>query len=250
MNQTKTFKLIVTATDKCLEVLRYLDKNIVPVNKLGVRVQVEKISKAEFDEAMVETLRKKGITRLPTLLAPDGKLFIGIKSIIDLFEKNLRNVRNDERVSPINDPYGGPATTAEMGSNPDLTDFYMRELYAGCDNRGKMIPRKDKDEGEDEGADIEKRLADYRRNVPHHRRTDTNHDREIDRAPRQRSIRDEEDNIADSDEGDGYDEPSPSSRPPGGNRNAPRLSPTGDACGDDMDRRMLAAWMNNNAGEI
>jgi hypothetical protein len=127
MSQGKTFKLIVQVSDTCIELLRYLDKNIVSVNNLGAKVQVEKIGKDEFDEDMVETLRKKGITRLPALVAPDGKLFIGLKKIMDLFEKNLNNVRNDARTGAI----GGPAEDAEMGSNPDLTDFWSRELFAG-----------------------------------------------------------------------------------------------------------------------
>jgi hypothetical protein len=250
MSQVKTFKLIVQVNEVCLEILRYLDKNISTINRLGVRIQVEKLSKSELDEEMLETLRKKGITRLPVLIVNDGKLLVGLKRIIDMFEKNLNNARVDERVSPAGD-YGGPAVGAEMGTNPDLCDYWQRELYAGTDRKGKMIPRDDKDEGEDEGGDIERRLADYRRNEPKHRRSGGGRERDIDPPPRERPrrgghrVEEPEDNIADSDDDSdgGYDEPPPKR---GGGSRAPRLPPTGDAGGDAMDQRMLAAWMDNN----
>lgn len=252
MSQTKTFKLIVTVTDNCLEICRYLDKNIVSVNKLGAKVHIEKISKAEFDESMVESLRKKGITRLPTLVTPDNKLFIGLKSIRDLFEKNLRNMRTGERVGPINE-FGGPAASAEMGSNPDLTEWWTRELFEGYDPRRRAyVPRKDEDENEEENAeqDIQRRLADYNRNVPKHRRAGAEREREIDFVPRQRRRRapepDPEDNI-DSDDDDQYPEyDEPQQRPTG---RATRVSLSGDARGDDMDQRMLAAWLDNNPAD-
>lgn len=252
MSRIKIFKLIVQPTETCLELLRYLDKNIGDVNSLGAGVQIEKISNDEIDEDLIETFRKKGITRLPALLAPDGHVFIGLKQVIELFEKNLNSSRTGARAGPITDPYGGPANDAELGSNPDLTTFYMRELYSGCDKRGRLIPRKDKDEGNDdeEGGDIEKRLSDYRRNVPRHRRTDTGRERDIDPAPRQRGRRHEElteddDNIADDE--DEYDEPAPPRR--GNNGRSTRLSSTDDSRGDDMDQRMLDAWMANNPNE-
>lgn len=246
MSQAKTFKLIVQVSDACLELLRYVNKNIGDVNKLGARVAVEKISKNEMDEDMIEMLRKKGITRLPALIAPDGKVFIGLKKIMDLFEKNLNNARNSERVS-ASDGYDGPAADSEIGSNPDLNNFWQQELYAGMDRKGKMIPRKDKDEDEGESADIEKRMSDYRRNVPKHRRTG-GRERDIEQPTRERRRHHEDppsddDNIADSEDEGGYDEPE---QPKG---RAPRLPSTGDSRGDDMDQRMLAAWMANNAPE-
>lgn len=254
MSRIKLFKLIVQPTETCLELLRYLHKNIEDVNRLGAGVQIEKVDKGEIDDDLLEIFRKKGITRLPALLAPDGHIFIGLKQVVELFEKNLNNSRTSSRAGPANDPYGGPAYDAELGSNPDMTNFWMRELYAGCDNRGRMIPRKDKDEGDDEGGDIEKRLSDYRRNVPRHRRTDTGRERDVDPAPRNRGrnrhdedFTDEDDNIADDDEYD--DEPAAPPRRGGNGRGAPRLSGTGDVRGDDMDQRMLAAWMDNNPGE-
>lgn len=251
MSQGKTFKLIVQTSDTCLDLLRYMNKNITTINQLGVRVAVEKISKQEFDDDMVETLRKKGITRLPALIAPDGKLFIGIKRITDLFDKNLNSARNDSRTNPSGE-YGGPATGAEMGSNPDLTDFWQAELFAGQDRKGRHIPRKDKDEEEDEAGDIQRRLDDYRRTEPKHRRSDGGRERDIDppvqdRARRGRQVEEEpEDNIADSDD-EGYDDPAPPTRR--GSVRPPRTSSSGDARGDDMDQRMMAAWLDNNSGE-
>ena len=145
----KTFKLIVKVSDNCIEILRYVDKNIPILKQLGARVQVEKISNEEFDEEMVNILKSKGITRLPAVITPDGNLLIGLKSIIDMFEKNLTNARNRARVGGVGGVGGNninpQSLNAEMGSNPDLNAFWMNELYAGINKNGNetaRIPRE------------------------------------------------------------------------------------------------------------
>jgi hypothetical protein len=235
----KTFKLIVKPSPNCIDLLRYLNKNIKSINKLGVTVRVEKISQSEFNEDMVNALKAKGITRLPTLVAPEGKIFVGLKSITDLFEKNLNNNKRNARLTPGRGPMD-PATNAEIGSNPDMSNFWMREMYAGIGKNGKPLARQDKDEPEDESADIQKRIAEYQRNIPAQRRQGNDRERDIDPPPRQRGARrqplDEDDanpndNIADID-------PTPV---------RPRLPAlrSGDAQSDDLDQRMLAAWLDN-----
>ncbi len=234
------FKAFVSSTAKSIAVLRYLDENISSVNKLGAGVQIEKIGSDEMDEELMELFRKKGITRLPALLAPDGKVFIGIEQITAVFERNLNAAKKSQRLEPS--AWGGQGGS-ETGMSTDISDFYMREMYAGYDKHGKAIPRVDKDEREDEGADIDKRLMEYRQNEPKHRRIHNPRERDIDPAPRaRRDVRREEDNVADSD----HDEPSP---PPPvtatrSRRRAPTMAPTEDRAGDVMDQRILAAWMD------
>lgn len=246
MNKNKTFKLIVTATDNCLEICRYLNKNVIGINKLGVRVTVEKINTAEFDEEMVEILRKKGITRLPTLIAPDGKLFIGLKTITNLFEKNLRGGRTMDRFSPMNGEYN--SGNAELGSNPSMTDFWMRELFTGMDKRGKFIPRKDKDDPDDESEDLTKRMNEYRRREPRHRRQDSERERDLDPPVKtRRRVVPVDDNVEETVNRDEFGDDESEEEydlPP--RKNVPKISTSGDARGDDMDQRMLAAWLDNN----
>ncbi len=241
MTDVKIFKLFVQPDRPCLDVLRYLNKNIEEVNTMGAGVRVDKIDKDGVDEDQLEIFRKRGITRLPALMAPDGKVFTGLQQVVGLFEKNLNRDRTNSRLDPSE--VGMPAGSAEMGTNPDLTDFWAREMYSGRDKRGRLIPRKDKDEAEDEAGDLERRMAEYNRNQPRHRRPD-HREQDIDPTPRHRrqTRREEssEDNIASSEES-----PPPTNR----RRNPPRLAGTGDARGDDMDQRMLAAWMDNNPGE-
>ncbi|SIP86048.1 Hypothetical protein PACV_335 [Pacmanvirus A23] len=238
MSQTKTFKLIVQVSDNCLDLLRYLDKNINDINKLGVRVQVEKIAKDEFDDEMVENLRKRGITRLPALIAPDNKIFIGLASITNLFEKNLNNVRTGQRVGPIR---GGDSS--ESDSNLDISDYMMKEMYEGTDrSTGKIIVKDDKDELDDEASDIERKMGQYRRNIPKHRQQSSGRERDIDPVPRNRNRR--RDELEDNIEVDDYDEPEPPRR-----GRASAIEPSDDMAGDDMDQRMLSAWMDNNHTE-
>ncbi len=223
-----------------MEALRYIDKNIGEINALGVAVEIEKISKDEFDEELVESFRKKGITRLPVLLAPDGAPFIGVKNVIGLFEKNLGTARMGGRIGAAKGGYDG-GVNAEMGSNADMNDFWMDELFAGKDRKGKMIARTDKDECEDESKDFDKKMSDYKRNMPKHHRKDTD-ETNIDTPRRRREVPTEDyDNVVSSDE-DSYEEPRSRKRMP--EMRLPSSGEGGD--GDAMDNKMLAAWMENN----
>lgn len=233
------FKLIVQPTESCLDLLRYIDKNIKEINSMGAGIRVEKITKDEIDDDLIAVFNKQGITRLPAMIAPDNHIFIGLRQISDVFQKNLNNGRNRDRASA----YSG--ADAEFGSNPDLTDFYMKELYSGVTKRGKFIPREDDDDDDAElnKHDIQRRMAQYDRNKPRHRRAGGGErNRDYDDEPRRRRYDDDDvDNIDDSD-----DEPEPPRR---GGKKRPQVSNSGDARGDDMDDQMLAAWMDNNPVE-
>lgn len=265
MSQMETFKLIVTPTSNCIEVLKYLNDCITDINKMGVRVHVEKISQKDFDKDMVELLRKRGIIRLPALITTEGKSFIGIKNITNLFERNLKLLRNGARLDTnggggsgggIGENYGGPSNT-EVGTNPELADFWMSEMYGGRDPKGNLIARKDADEGDKDADDIDAKMRAYHNKVPKHRGGGGGQERDIEPAPRPRRrraqaqedddppptrgrgrARDEhpEDNIED----EGYDD-TPTRVP----IRAPVLQPSGEG-GDDLDQKMLAAWMDNN----
>jgi len=184
---------------------------------------------------------------LPALVDPDGNKIIGLKKIVEMFERNI----NKSKAEATKSPHGGPAQNSEFGANPDLNDFYMQELFSGRDpNTGKLVARKDKEEAEDEnvGQDMQRRMAEYGQAAPAHRRGDTgrgrrtdhDHDNNYDdpddnRAAPQRNARNDypDDNIADT--------------PPPRNRDRMTTQNTGPPQGeDDMDQRMLDAYMTNN----
>jgi hypothetical protein len=250
----QNFKLIVTANENCLKVLRYLQKCVMDINAMGVRVQVEKISRKEFDEDMVEMLRRKGITRLPVLLAPDGASFIGVGKITDLFERNIKNLKNGDRVAaPRGDTPMAGQGNPEMGTNPALTDFWMAEMYGGKDDKGQLVPKKDQDEGDDDRNDMDTKMRNYQARVPRHRGGGAQVERNIEPAERPRRRRNTApiDNIApmgDEHEDDGpeYDIPTGT---PGTPIRAPKYTPS-DEGGEDVDQKMLSAWLDNNPNEF
>lgn len=238
------FKLIVTANDNCMKILRYLQKCIADINKMGVAVHIEKISRKEFDEDMVEMLRRKGITRLPVLLAPDGASFIGVVKITELFERNLKNLRNGNRVAPgtASDATESNTSNTEIGTNPALTDFWMSEMYGGKDENGRMIPKKDQEEGDDDRNDMDARMRDYQSRVPRHRGGGAQPERNIEpqERPRRRKVQ-PVDNIAVDDP----QEETPTATP----IRVPKYTPT-DEGGEDVDQKMLSAWLENNPNEF
>jgi hypothetical protein len=242
----RMFKLIVQPTNNCLEVLRYLNRNIRSVNKLGIGVIIEKI---DGNEELIEILRKRGITRLPVLLSPDGNNAIGMRQVIDLFEKGIKRIPGRARSgAEANDEYDSSNT--DFGTNPDLANFWERELYSGRDNKGKMRPRDDPDEEiTGEGGDLEKKLTRYYMNTPKHRRPNYQEpDDDPDpyqpaERPRRTAARQRRDVLP-------VDEPmdniEPDDRRSVDTHAPPKLSSTGDDAGDSMDQRMMTAWLNNN----
>jgi hypothetical protein len=246
MSQTRIFKLLVQVSECCVDILKYLDKNITTINQLGVKIQIQKINKDDLDEELVRKLNDKGITRLPALITDDQKVFIGIKKIRDLFESGLNSVRKSSIAGPAIDTGGG----AEMGNNPDMQDFYMRELYEGYEN-GKFIPRKDDDKVDGDKNDIEDRIRRYQGSVPKHRQND---ERNIDveggeMTRRQQRTHDYntpndnkyEDNIAD-DEID-------MNQMRGGGNNGGNISSSFRPTDDALDDKMMMAWMDKNGDE-
>jgi hypothetical protein len=148
----KTFKLIVTVSDNSIAILKYVSQIVKEINNMGVRVQVEKISRDEFDEEMVDILRRRGIVSLPVLIAPDGVKFTGVREITNLFERNLKTVKTSSRVAPA--------------STSDLNDYWMQQMKpdaneskGGGDNNDEL----------DEKIDFDSRMRAYQSRVPKHR---------------------------------------------------------------------------------
>lgn len=215
------YTIIVQTSASCKDLLHYVNKNIAHINSMGVRIRCEKISRGDFDEGLVEKLRRKGITRLPALITANGQPMVGLKRIIDSFENGINGRQQDERLGLQHDGAG------EFGTNPDMTSFWMKELFAGSNEKG-LIPRKDDEEDQDRraGDEMQRRLADYQRKIPGHRQPSDAVD--TFETPKRRPRNDYEDNIADE----------------------PPRPPTGPTVGiggaDDVDAKMLAAWLDNN----
>jgi len=225
----KKIKLYVREDECCMDVLEYIDDHIIQIVKNGSTISFEKLDDANISSAIKSELARKRITRLPALVIND-QVIIGAKGIQDY----LGELKN-KKPPPEN------AEMGEIGTNSDLSSFWEKELYSGMDRRGRLVPRKDKDEPEDEMRDYDKKLDEYRRNEPRHRRATTgrerNIEREQDREPRRtrRSRADPESDSASSEDNIG-----PARAPR--QENKARASTKED----DMDERMLDAWMENN----
>lgn len=232
----QTMKLFVQPTETSFRLLVYLNKNITDINKLGARVRIDKIGK-EVDEDLMEEFRRVGITRLPALVSPDGKVFIGVKKITEVFEKNLGKLHNTARVGPV------------TGDDTDISNYWLKELYSGTDGNGKMVPRKDEeaDEQADETKDIERKIAMYTANRPKHHVPKDDRSLQTPTRPGRGGGRGGTADIGDIEQhmynnlmDNIQDDPYEIARP----RVVPKLESTDDAAGDTMDQRMLAAMMD------
>ena len=229
MNRMAKYKLLVQSDNTCMELLRYLNKNIITINEMGVVITIEKIASDDIDEELIDSLRRHGITRLPTLIDNNNKKIIGIKKILELFERNISKMKTSTIVNP---------SARQLGST-DLEDFYNREMMT-TDDSGKNVPRTDGDDGagESQGINFDKEMTKFMSRVPKGRASRA--DNQLsggsgggNTAPR----RNPADNIATDDYDDDYD-----NLPPVIN-NHDVIMPSEDTGGDEMDRRMLDAYL-------
>jgi hypothetical protein len=234
----KTYKLIVSVTENSIDILKYMSRTIKQINAMGIKIRIEKVGGGDLDDALVGELKRLGVTRLPALLSPKGKAYIGKKEITTLFDTNIKNLKNRGRVAPTGSTAGrSNAFAGGVESNDaDLSNYWAQQLWEGTDDGGKRIPRKDADEADDESKEIQDRMRAYETRVPKHR-TAVNDDPFAHRpsavvdnpyGDSGRAFQDDlPDNIA-------------SDQPYEHGINLPLVD-------DETDRKMLAAWIDNNS---
>jgi hypothetical protein len=231
----KTAKLFVRCTENSLEILRYLNEIIVQVNEMGMKIEIEKIDNADMTDDMVHSLKRAGLRALPALaISGKAKPYIGVREIKGLFEQNLAKLNNGKRVAI--DGGGGDAPPTE------LDDYWAREMTAGMKKGPKgKVEFNDNDGPVGEGQDFERKMAEYRKKIPAHRQGGraAEQEQEQDQSPPPRRRRQPEPEA---------EEEAPRRRTAAVQRdNIDRSATTGD---DDTDRKMMAAWMENNNVDV
>lgn len=169
----RNFKLIVKETGgPTIAVLQYFDKNIREINRMQVFLVIVKMKEEDLDKDLVGKLAAKGITRFPALITDNGRVFLGVQKIRDLFDKNLQSYRKqDIAAAPKQGPTAETAGNTEYGTNPDLAS-YWKTLLNGKDQEDEDINENRKD--------IERRMREYN---PPKQRQKTN-GKDLDNDPR------------------------------------------------------------------
>lgn len=226
----KTGRLIVQPAPNSLEILRYVEEIILQINQMGMRIQVEKISRDDMDADMLHSLRKVGIKTLPALIIPGkAKPYVGVNEIKKLFESNLSKLHGQVVTGVV-----------EEAAPNDLNDYWMREMTQGMKKgtKGKIEFAEDGPVGEGD-INFDRKMAEYLKHIPPHRqggRQEEQPQEEEPAPPRRRAPAPEPED----------ETPAPPRRKPREPQhdNIDRTATTGD---DAMDRQMMAAWMDNNS---
>jgi len=154
----RNFKLIVKETgNPTVSVLQYFNKNIQDINSMQVFLIIVKMKEEDLDKDIVGRLAAKGITRFPALISDNGRVFLGVQKIRDLFDKNLQGFRKqDIAAPPKREPTetnpGNPGNT-EYGSNPELANYWQGLLNDKSQD--------DEDTINESRKDIERRMREY-----------------------------------------------------------------------------------------
>ena len=214
----KVYKFIVQVSDNCRDLLKYIDKNIDILNSIGIEVRIEKISKKDIDDEMLEYLRKKNITRLPTMITPNNDMISGLKKITDIFEKNIKYMNINNKFTPAG---------RELNAGDDVSSYLSNQIYSGVSMKDKKFSiEKEPNDEDDPSRDIQEKMNMYMKNRPkHHTGSESN----IENNPRRRrvqSVTEDENEVQTND-----------------NIQAP---PPGPGADDSMDDMMINAWLQNN----
>lgn len=146
-------ELIVAPNKNCIGLLRYLLANIDELRSTGVRVEPVKLPTAQ---AELDSYIAKGVTRTPTLIAPNGRTYVGVEAIRGLFEANLRKIRGEDSARERN----APAESAFTRSGDDVNDWMLSNLMEGVPRGrpGRSPAPVNDDEDEDPAKRINNRM--------------------------------------------------------------------------------------------
>lgn len=247
--QEVTFSLVVQPTSNCITLLKYIDKNIIALNQICIKIRIEKLTEKQLDQNLRAKFKARGISMLPAMFVPRTQQppIVGAKNIVAAIKDALTQKDNEHR----------PGNVA--GNDYGVHDYMMDQMF-DRDRNGNVACRQD-DEDDDQDrmeAERQRRMAAYQRNRPQHHRDEFG-GRDIDdepvRGPTRRTRRENyddydrpgrgprEDNIDDD-----YDAPRPrrgGGKVGGGDerRRLQGMSP------NEMDDMMVHAMLDNTPTE-
>jgi hypothetical protein len=103
--------------DITITTLKYIHKWLPVFTQMGISIKVNKIRSQDLqNHRLVEAMRKRGLTRLPALMTPNG-VYIGLKEISGVYDKNVKE-------------FTAAAARPAEGLLPedDLDNFYRDEM--------------------------------------------------------------------------------------------------------------------------
>lgn len=223
--------LYYKANEQGREILKSLLLNIDAISAAGMDLKLAKLPEV-LDEAAMNKLYGLGVTSVPAILF-EKTCAIGIKNI-KLAVKNFV-----ER--------GNKRPTSSATNTADIHDYMAKIAYDGITTRkcksGKVKLRREKDDEEDDykkdEQEISRRLNDYKRTAPKHRRAINKDDDDeelndrIDNINSRRSSR-----MQDSDDEESEEIEQPRKQP------AARQPRPDNINKDDLDGQMIAALMD------
>jgi hypothetical protein len=210
------YKIIVTNSDPSIRLLKYINDQVEAiVRATGHFIRVEKIDRKDLDEEKLAALKKRGISALPVAVSPSGKVIPGTANVIKLFSGQIRSAN----------PTKGGYVARDMGNDPQLADFYAREMF---EIKGGVLEKRTdaEDEMGDGSKDIEKKMREFRR--PSHYDAPGGGKKRHKQAPKEESSEEDEYSMED-------------------NVAQPQTNEQLVSGGTDMDSRMMDAWLTNNS---
>ena len=244
MANASTLRIIVKGSPMGFRLLQYIDSRIEDINECGSFVVIEKITNDDLDARMVEHLCKRGITNLPALILPNGTIKMGVDNIRELFEHSLRQRNLNQRF---------PARAPRRAEADDPYQAYQEQHMFEPDEPQRGSKNRYGDFAEETEADLDVRMREYmektKKPAPPGRARSSIAAPPTPRRRRAQPVRTHavepmdnyEDDLDDNVQQD-VDTPQTS--------NDIRSSIDGAESYDDLDRKMMHAWVNNSPSAI
>jgi len=149
---TSNLKVLINNSGASVTLLQFIKKHLPEFKEMNVVFKFRKILPDECNEELVSALSRKGINRLPTLITPGGKSFVGNNAILALLNKNLNTYRASSYTKDI--PHTKPSAKFEGGG--ELESYWNRMIAAGDE-------RDDESMGENGSGQFDKRVGEQNR---------------------------------------------------------------------------------------
>ena len=137
----QTFKIYVGTTPNDLKLVKYLRNNADVIKSMGVKLSITHLKKSNMSSELVKSLNRRGISRLPVMIA-DRKKIVGVTKITKLFKNNISNFRGDRGggggggYGGEYGGYGGEYGTTAPKASPHSVEAYMASVLEAGEEDG------------------------------------------------------------------------------------------------------------------
>lgn len=168
MSEVRLFKLIVKDTgNPSKNGLRYIEKNIDIINKMGIKIKIIIIEEDSLNRAAVASLNSQGVVSFPAIITYEGGVRNGVDEIKSLFENGKRDYKiwleqsnSTQNRRSINDTRFGDTDYGGNDTAGMTRAFFDKEMNMAALKRDQKNEEREEEGFGSNGDDFNRKIAE------------------------------------------------------------------------------------------